>query len=327
MIFNIKNSIIDFSGLFPTYSEGFSWEYYKHNGQVFNNYIHLWSDIYKELGDDDRYTDFSRFCTMLAIYLNHIRTKNIKNIQSCCKYFYYKLNKYIIEKFSPKCINPYDCYKKMAAKRVQKLYISISEICLKSINYPQDIDESIFPIFVKVDNLYNAFTKLNTVKPPSKSNLDDFRWSMKQLETHQNEYNETFIKFLADVNNLFINFVKGLDIIDLGVEGVLCYIKMEEREKGILKIKQSMSVQDSVTETATNADTYKDEDIGVGTGMGIGFLSFSILIIYTPYFSFLQTRVRKLRRVMKKNNICNLDLMHASNVEYKNSIDDTYKIV
>ncbi|GAW83919.1 variable surface protein [Plasmodium gonderi] len=210
----------------------------------------------------------------------------------------------------------------------------ISDICMKHINYPQDIDERIFPTFEKIDKLYNAFSNFKDPLRPSKSKLDDFIRCMRQLESHQIEYNEIFIKVLKDVNKLFIDFVISLDRTQFHVKIFLHYISDEMRINGILRIKVNKTVKDTVTEAAIIADTYKDGHIGRGTGkdVGIGFLSFAILVIvfilykYTSYFSFLQSRIGKLRKVLKKNNKNNLEFMDIFGAKYKNSIDDSYRI-
>ncbi|GAW84606.1 variable surface protein [Plasmodium gonderi] len=330
----INGKDLDFNSIFPTCINGFNWAPHLHTGnQLFHKLTTLCSAFRLEVTSHTLSDhSFINNCNILSLYLDHITKRiNDDNKEACCKYFYYKLKKYILNNRDCNCSGSKDCYEKLIEKIGINSEAQISDICW---NHVINIDTDTFSTLEKLDNLYSTFNTFNNAALPNKSDIYKFIYALKDLEKSIDKYHDSFKLSLQQANADYISFVKTLE--EKGPQGkiLLIYLKQDGYINGILKVVLGTNEKEESTEGNTNIGAIIDAytDSGAGTGTGIVILTFAILVTvyilykYTPYFSFLKPRVRKLRKVLKKNNKNYLDFMGRFDVEYKNSIDDEHKI-
>ncbi|GAW84033.1 variable surface protein [Plasmodium gonderi] len=330
----------DFNGIFPVCTDGFNWDKEAYRGEPdANKFTSLCSGFYIQESKGNRSTDFSKLCRVLALYLKYIGAKEEYVRKNCCKLFYYKLKKDIIDIFLK---NEYPeanvCYQKMIDYRKNGLDIQISNICKDDfVNIDVDsckIMENLFEIY----NYINLF-KSNSYQRTTQK-MRDFMSCIKKLETHSDKYKnrlkeelDKIIKICVQYRNNWEGWHKSASdlLTESWIEKRRIYFNGEAAKTKSIHV-QTQTLESTVFDSQASMSTDTGGETSTGINIGMVFITFSIFIMiiilykYTPYFSFLKPRVRKIRRRLNKNNKNNLDLMYSFDVEYKNLIHDRYNM-
>ncbi|GAW84512.1 variable surface protein [Plasmodium gonderi] len=338
----------DFTGIFPTCTNGFSWISHHHNrNQESHKFTTLCSDFYKDEGLENRSSDFSILCRVLGLYLKHIESKGYGiNLKSCCELFYYKLEKELMHSFKLKCTDSLQCYEKMTKKKsIRNFPTTISNICMK---YYENVEEDTYKL---LEHLFKIYYYIDLFKNRSQCTTTEMRKFQQKIIDLENYSCNNKSRLKAELEKI-INVCEGYIIgwKDHHTAKHAAYLlteknwiglrKMKLTELGdeILKKKRKKDVKTTeIMEQETIhsqllMDNVTDDVTNTGLSNGTAFIGFSILIItfilykYSTYFSFLKPSVRKLRRKFNKNNKNNLDFLNSFDVEYKNINDNIYKI-
>ncbi|GAW83902.1 variable surface protein [Plasmodium gonderi] len=337
-----EDEYFDFNGIFPECTDGFDWDTgaFRGRGDA-NKFTTLCSGLNLKLTTENRSTEFSELCRVLGLYLKHIETNKNEHAQRCCKLFYYNLKKDIIDNFTLKYTGSENCYRIMTEYRRDNLDTQISSICLDHfVNIGNDtfkIMKNLFEIY-KYINLFETQPIQRTT-----TNMHKFKSSIEKLETHLYKYKNQLKLELEKIIKRCEGYKKNWKTVLTGVHASYHLydkwieerrIKINEENAGAKKSNEGHgeTLKTNVLRPKVLMHTGVDVETHTGISVGMIFITFSLLIImfilykYTPHFSFLKPRVRKLRRVLKKNNKKNLGLMDTFDFEYKNSLDDMYKI-
>ncbi|GAW84435.1 variable surface protein [Plasmodium gonderi] len=327
----LESESFDINGIFPTCTDGFSWESDDHSNAS-HEYTTLCSKFYIAHETGNNSPHFSKLCRLLALYLDYITTKEDEESmkKNCCILFYYKMKKDIIDNFaSNKNTNAKDYYEKMTEQGQPKISTTISKICM---SYSPIIDDDVFKIIENLFEIYKWINIFNTKwRQRTTANIPNFRSWIEKLVNHPDKYKNQLMNELDKIIQIFKSYKSSWKSCPLGTH-LLPYIS-EEWIEGI-KIKiNAKSANTKETEALNPPDLIIPGGNGekqgtksassqalissgtnseTNTGMSVGmiFISSSILI-YTPYFSFLKPTVRKLRRMLNKNNKNNLGLMNT----------------
>ncbi|GAW84160.1 variable surface protein [Plasmodium gonderi] len=110
---------LDFTGIFPTCTENFIWDINVHrSSNTPHHFTELCSNFKNDITENDsNIENFIKYCRVLGLYLEHlVNNKYRLNQVACCKYFYYKLKEYILDKYPCTCDGAQECYMKMSQK-------------------------------------------------------------------------------------------------------------------------------------------------------------------------------------------------------------------
>ncbi|GAW83909.1 variable surface protein [Plasmodium gonderi] len=313
----LEDEYFDFNGVFPECTDGFDWDTgaFRGRGDA-NKFTTLCSGLNLKLTTENRSTEFSQLCRVLGLYLKHIETNKNEHAQRCCKLFYYKLKKDIMDKFNLKCNDAKSCYLEMANHKANGLDTQISDICLKHLIH---IDGDTFKIMEYLFEIYNKVNLFNTNNQRTTSNMHKFKEYIEKLEIY-------FYKYRSEIKEELGKIIKIC-------EG---YISEWEADKRLAKHASDLLKYDNWINTRKRKLEEEEEENTRSDWRPTETLESKVLYAkaimiprtddYTHYFSFLKPSVRKLRSMFNKNNKNNMDLMYSFDVEYKNSIDDRYKI-
>ncbi|GAW84446.1 variable surface protein [Plasmodium gonderi] len=342
----LKNEEFDIKGIFPTCSKNFSWnkEATRRESDA-DNFTILCSDFYNQVSHGHDTTQFSKLCRVLGLYLNHIKSRqNEIHVKSCCELFYYKLKKDIMHNLNFTDANI--CYKSMMKKDdKRKFSTSISNIC---VNYSANIDEDTSKL---LEHLFKIYYYIDLFKNPvqgTTTEMRKFKQEIIDLENYSCNNKIRLKEELENIINVCEGYIKGWKHHQTAKHAAslltennwidLRKIKLTELGDEILKkhrtkdLRTTEMMQQKTLYSQSLMITVTDDVTNTRISIGTVFLTFSILIIifilykYTPYFSLLKPSVLKLRRNLKKNYKNNPDLMFSFDDEYKNSVDDSYKI-
>ncbi|GAW84579.1 variable surface protein [Plasmodium gonderi] len=150
-----KRSDFDFTGIFPKCYEGFSWDLMINRLQSeTQKFTALCSDFLNAVKTYPFHSnELIQYYRILSLYLHHIGNKiNNENVEKCCKYFYYKLKKLLLDPYKCNCGGTDKCYEKMKKLERKNLGIQISDICR---NHFIDIDAHTSKILERLDEIYN----------------------------------------------------------------------------------------------------------------------------------------------------------------------------
>ncbi|GAW83945.1 variable surface protein [Plasmodium gonderi] len=311
----------NFTGIFPTCTSGYKWQIYQRfSDNMADHFTRLCSQFRNAVTNNNCNTeDFVQWCQVLIVYLNRIKNnESMFKPEVCCKYFYYKLKKLLLNRCNCTCKGIYECYEKMTQIVIKNLGTIIPDVCIK---YPINIDENTFIIFGNLDELINRFNEfISNYHSPNYSDIKEFIRLMKLLEKTEFKNNESIRLLLKEYEDQYKIYLKKFNERN----PILYYLTKDGYINGILNVESLTKEGVEVIGAQT--------DFTTGTGTGIGFLAFAILVIvfilykYTPYFSFLHSRAKRLRKKLKKNYKNNLCFKDTFDFEYKNSTDNTCKI-
>ncbi|GAW84181.1 variable surface protein [Plasmodium gonderi] len=329
----------NFNGMFHTCIYSFNWNIDEHRSESDQKFTFLCSnyfnDVIKGVGSP---TIFSKWCRVLCMYLEHIESSKRNNAQECCKLFYYKLEKDIIDKFAKeKNINAKECYQKMIDYKRENINTTISEICK---NYSEHIDQDTFTVLGYLFEIYEYIDIFKEMKRSDTQKMNAFQEKIFNLANYP--YNNKSL--LKEELEKIIDICKGYKIrwtvhpynyaadriTDSWINKIRGKFDEEVEKRSIEHEKNIPGI--NVIEPHALMNTGTDVVSNTGIGIGMVFISFSILIImiilykYTPYFSFLQPRLRKLRITFNKNKKYIPDFMYSFDVKYKNSVEHSHKI-
>ncbi|GAW84470.1 variable surface protein [Plasmodium gonderi] len=341
----MENNDFDFTGIFPNCTDNFLWDIYQNRSRsTQQEFTKLCSTFKNDVtNSDSKIHNFVQYCQVLGLYLEHIYNKGLTlKPNSCCKLFYYKLKKDIIDKFALKCTYANnDCYNKMIQKAGVNISSKILGICK---DHFVDIDNNTSAL---LDYLFEIYKDINlfSTEPLQRTtnNVSPFTKKIDKLEEYSrknkirlNAVLENIIQICVKYNNdwkyrepekhsLYYISDKWINKLRMKINGT--YAEITGNEKGHTENFQTKALE---AETLMSTGTYGETSTGISVGMI--FISFSILIImfilykYTTYFSFLKPRVRRLRIRLNKNNRNNMDFIYSFDFKNKNSLDGKYEI-
>ncbi|GAW84144.1 variable surface protein [Plasmodium gonderi] len=342
----LESKEFDFTGIFPTCTENFSWGVLDHrSGSTAHHFTELCSDFKNVVTENDsNIGNFVQYCRILGIYLEHIdNNKHKLNPEACCKYFYYRLNKDILDKYKCNCGGTQKCYEKMAEQeKSSKFMTKISNICK---DHFVNIDTDALKIMENLGEIYNCINIFKTNRNRTTSNMHLFKRYIEELEKNSYKYKSQLKKELEKIIKKCEDYIREWEAdknFAKHASDLLTHKNWINERKRKLNgevqkttnsvVKQIQTSEFNVLVNKTLMSHMKEDVANTGINIGTIFIRFSVLIIifilykYTPYLSFLKPRVRKLRRRLNKNNKNNLDFMYLFDVEYKYSADDRYKI-
>ncbi|GAW84164.1 variable surface protein [Plasmodium gonderi] len=320
----------DFTGIFPNCRNDFNYYWdrrFSERKQLYNDYSSVCSDYIKnikayKLGDMAFQTD----CIKLGLYLNYIEDKNKsgKNfyLEASCKYFFYHL-KDLVKKHGGNCKTTNNCYelfiKKNTTHGVSR--ISVPNICLQNAN-DNDIDENIFKILSLLDNLYNLIEIFKKREHRTYTNVKAFDSNMNSLEKYPATYNKSLNEELEKIFKEFKNFFKTWSTWWYGSSALPYFSKKWKDRNTFRHIEKSTNSgtyisASSIVNTSTETSANIEASTSMGTSAEVIFFCFAIIsilfvlykvknkflfIYYTTYGSFLQPRVRRLKKKFNKKN-------------------------
>ncbi|GAW83905.1 variable surface protein [Plasmodium gonderi] len=323
-----------FSGMFHTCTNGFNWDINSQRSNDDEKFTGLCNNFYYAVNDAKTLDyNFIKYCKVLGIYLKHIENnKSSLNKVSCCKLFYYRLKNDIMDKISLiKCSKVKDCYQKMIDQNTIYSGTDISDICIK---YSEHIEQDTFKVLAYMFDIYTYIDLFNNRHMSNTGKVREFKSKINDLV---NYHYKNKIRLKAELQKIieicqryitsWTSFPKVHDAGVLKEDNWISEITRKIEILGNETLKEERA--EDVRITGNLQMQTLDEQISMShviddisnTGISIGtiYISFSILII-----TFIL--VRKLRRVLKKNKKKNLGLMDTFDFEYKNSLDDMYKI-
>ncbi|GAW84507.1 variable surface protein [Plasmodium gonderi] len=338
----MEKNEFDFTGIFPNCTDNFLWGIYEHrssNSQ--QDFTKLCSRFKNNVTNSDYSThNFVQYCQVLGLYLEHIfNKKSSLEPKSCCKLFYYKLKKDIMDNFTLNCTEANNCYMKMIEQTGVNISNEILGVC-KDYFVHVDTDalkimENLFEIYKDI-NLFNTNSSQRTT-----TKMHPFKSSIEKLEKHPDKYKSQLKTEFEKIIEICKGYKKNWTYAPISHAASLLSDKwIDETRKKIngedtgetrSNERHRETLQTNVLEAEALMGTMTEGETHTGISIGTIFITFSILIImfilykYTPYFSFLKPRERKLRR-LHKNKKNNMDFIHTFGVEYKNSVDNRYKI-
>ncbi|GAW84425.1 variable surface protein [Plasmodium gonderi] len=279
----------DFKDIFPTCMEKYNSATAFDKIQSRNVYIKLCEEISKKLNINN--FNFNISCKDLSSYLESIiNTEKV----ACCKYFSYRL-KDELEGLNPSCGGEKECYKKMKEAK-DSTNKTLSNACKEHV---VDLKDGTHYIMNELNLLYNYF---KDAKNNSYNN--------------SNQFTCTFVKECLKIYNKLLEINRGINNISLNE--VLKMFK-QEYDKHYDKFVYCLSFSKIIH--------YTSWAFG-GTFILTVAISVTIYIwyMYTPYASYLQQIILKLKKILNKksNNVKNLT--NSFEITYKNLIDENYMV-
>ncbi|GAW83907.1 variable surface protein [Plasmodium gonderi] len=304
-----------FNAMFYTCTEGFSWDKSIYRvGNEPNNFTALCSKFFTVQGiQNHRSQEFSSLCRVLGLYLNHIKKRETEiNLKSCCELFYYKLKNDITDKFSLHCTYANkDSYKKMTEQRVSNISTTISQICMQ---YSGDIEEDTSKLLEYLFNIYYYIDLLKNLQKCDTQEIRIFKENIENLEKCPCKNKNRLKAELEKIVNVCEGYIKNWNLHPIATHAAdhLTHDSwIETRRKKLRGVDE-----ENIRIIEKHPETLKAHTLVADT----------LRSNYTPYFSFIKTKVRKLRRNLHKNNKNIPEFMYSFDVQYKNSIDDRCKI-
>ncbi|GAW84710.1 variable surface protein [Plasmodium gonderi] len=303
----------DYTGIYDARNNGFSWSSTtnRHDPQA-GLCTHLCSKFRNAQDISTNFT-FIQLCQVMCLYLYHIKLKektDSDNIKSYCKCFHYQLKKNLLKKFGSKINTTKEYYYEMINNSVDNSQKIISKICE---NHDINVGEDTFKILENLDNICDLIKEFYTPHNRDLSRVERFEQNMERLEKYKDTMNESLYKELEKVFQIYKGYLTSWRDCGYG-KFVLQYFKNKWKNRNTFRDRGTSAstgistiAEKSIstgTDTRTEASAITGTRFILGTTSGIVFLSFfnynNYFYFYTSYGSFLQPRVRKLKRFNKK---------------------------
>ncbi|GAW84222.1 variable surface protein [Plasmodium gonderi] len=337
---NLEGDDFCLNGMFHTCTYSFNWDKDAQRSEDDHKFTGLCSDFYKNVIKGKESTNFSKLCAVLAMYLKHIGTHKKNHEQECCKLFYYKLKKDIIIKFpSENYTDAKAYYGRMTEEFKGSSSTRISDICKA---YSDNIEQGTFQVLGYLFDIYEYIALFKDMRKSDTRKMDAFQRKILSLANYPYKKKSLLKAEVDKIIDMCNGYKKSWTmnpykhaadrITDNWIKQIISKFDEEDEKRRRIIEEQTKTLETNVLVAETLKGYGTDAVTNTGISIGTVFITFSILIIififckYTPYFSFLQTRVRKFRRRLNKNNKNNIDLMHSFDVEYKNTFKNKYKI-
>ncbi|GAW84118.1 variable surface protein [Plasmodium gonderi] len=334
MATNNEESKFNFMGIFPECRNEYNKCRRKMHGKELTSYSMICSDFRNNI--QKHYwlsVDIENICIQLLFYLHDIiKKKQNDNIEAHCNYFYYKL-KYIAQKYGGYCGTAKNCYDVMRRKKDPKR-VDISDVCLKHI---VEIDNDVLKIMGYLEEIYELNDLFIQPIQRNASKVKKIEDYMDYLENYPDKYNGSLDQELDNVLKIYKSYLTSWSNCRYG-KPVLQYFKKKWKDRNTFRITETIASTEistreeasSSTEIITSAITAISAS--AGTSSGIIFFGFALIAImfvlykYTTYGSFLQPRVRMLKRRIRKENKHHKNLMDSFDRTYNNINYNDYRI-
>ncbi|GAW84162.1 variable surface protein, partial [Plasmodium gonderi] len=273
----------DFTGIFPNCRNDYnnSWNRRWQTNYFYTEYSKVCLDYRNNIkAYNIGGQGFQEDCIALGLYLNNIKEKNESEesfyLEASCKYFFYKL-KELVDKHKGNCNTTQECYelliKNNEAQGVSR--IPMPQVCQQYVNN-NDVGDYIFKMLKNLDILYDRYNLFVSTKPPNKSKFDSFRTHFQYLDNHECNNSTTFRTLLENLNNSFIEYIKGLNPHAWNVSGFMHNITPQMRITGLLNKKDSTTNIDEVAKTLKIIGSDFVSDAGAQISIGLTFSFFAI---------------------------------------------------
>ncbi|GAW84656.1 variable surface protein, partial [Plasmodium gonderi] len=286
---NLGTEKIDLSGIYSTCTENFSWDIrYYNGGGTADHFIKLCSNFKNVLNKDvSNSWNFVRYCGKLGLYLENLENKkSTLKLEPCCKLFYYKLKKDIIDNFSLEYTDPRDCYGKMTEQDGSTFKTKISSICMDYFVYIDSNTSTLLDYILEIYEYINLFK--NNPLQRTTVNVRPFTKKIEKLEEHPYEDKnqikaelEKIIKICSGYKNDWNSVLYGKPSLFLLSDDWINERKVKLNE---LVTEKKWNIDDDIETLETKEvgsqalmDTGTDGVTNGGKYTGTVFISFSIL--------------------------------------------------